>query len=129
MQLCKSAEINGHQHHAFLSPANLQLVLNGLNAIDTANDLLGHLLLVERADGAFEADVAADGLDLHLAGREVVVVAESATNGIEQSRIERGCGGESGFHHKGSFPLGVGREGMLQEGGHSAGKLRDLLPF
>ena len=125
-----------------LPPANLQLILNRLDTVNTADDFLGHLLLVERADRAFEADIAAVGFDLHLAWREKMAVAEGSVELFGQRRnvlsgglrwdddgdSNVGRGGEGGFHHESSLPLGVCREGGLQGGlskggGHAAGKL------
>ena len=62
-----------------LTPANLQLIFDRLDSVDTADEFLGHLLVVKRTDGAFESDVAAAGFYLHLARREKVTLAEYAS--------------------------------------------------
>lgn len=69
-----------------LAPVDLQFVFDRFDTVDAANKLLSHLLLVERADGAFEADFVAVGGNVNLPGREAVAFAESSANlGKERS--------------------------------------------
>jgi hypothetical protein len=69
-----------------LCPTDLQFVLDLLDPIQTEHDFLGHLLLEERANGAFNADVAIGGFDTHLMGGNVRAVGNCALNLIQERR-------------------------------------------
>ena len=95
-----------------LAPVDLQFVLDRFNAVDATDELLGHLLLVERANGAFEANFVAVGSNVNLSRREAVAFAECSTNLGKERCFERcvvasGRGSERCFHCDCSLPLGV----------------------
>jgi len=54
-----------------LAPVDLQLVLDDLDAIDTANEFLSHLLLIKRAHSALQTDVTVAGFHLDFVRREI----------------------------------------------------------
>ena len=74
-----------------LLPAYLQLVFNLLDPVDAPQQLLGHLLLVERANGAFQSNKTIRGLNVELVGGQVRVPAKGTLD-LREERT-RSCHG------------------------------------
>ncbi len=99
-----------------LSPVDLQLVDDALDAIDASYELLSHLLLVECPDRAFKPNTARGSFDLDLVLANIGALIESTLNLFVQGAglLLQGSGWEGCFHGAG---IAGGRRREASEGG------------